>query len=297
MSQKAIVGFGEFLWDVFPDKTVLGGAPGNFAANAVVGGNRGVLLSAVGNDELGEKALAEIHGYGVDISLVPKIKQPTGTVAVTLDENKVPTFEIVENVAWDFVPWSDALANLAQETAAVFYGTLGQRATTSRETLAKFLAALPDDALRVLDVNLRPPFYGDEIILAALETANVLKISDEELPTIARVCELEGDATIPAEITDEVVERIGKMLNQLITKYKLRYLALTLGPQGAILSDADGNTCYQAGFETKLVSTVGAGDSFCAMFISGILAGDPLEKINLDACKRAAVVCGRPGPV
>lgn len=277
-----IVGLGEILWDVFPDSTKFGGAPANFACCAAeLAASISVhMVSGVGKDDLGDRAIRSLQQHGVETSCVARLDQVTGRVDVTLDEAGNASYEFAANSAWDNVPWNDQLGKLAADTRAVCCGTLGQRCETSRKTIQRFVATAPDDALKIFDINLRPPFYSDEIIRQSIELANVLKLNDDELPVVAEMFHLTGDPE--------------SMLRQLAERQELRCIALTLGESGAglLIGDAFHRS---KGVKTNVMDTVGAGDSFTAAMTIGLLQNRPIGEIADQAAKVAAYVCSQPG--
>ncbi len=276
-----IVGLGEILWDVFPDGPRFGGAPANFACHVAALGGNSQIVSAVGRDKLGEKALAELGNRQVGTSGVHRHEdRPTGIVTVSLDADGHASYEFAADTAWDALPWSAELAQLAERTSAVCFGTLGQRNQRSRETIRRFVSATPSAALRIFDVNLRPPFVSDSVILESLALTNVLKLNDEELPTVAALCDLSGS---DVEVMQELADR-----------FALRAVALTRGPRGAVLV-RDGRLSEHPGVAAEVVDTVGAGDAFTAALALGLLDGSDLEAINRSACQLAAFVCSQSG--
>jgi len=283
MSERlpVIVGLGELLWDVFPDGPRFGGAPANFACHVAALGGTAEMVGAVGRDDLGEKALAELHQRNVGTGGLHRDKRrPTGTVTVSLDGDGHASYEFAADTAWDALPWSEELAQLAERTSAVGFGTLGQRSERSAETIRRFVAATPSTALRIFDVNLRPPFVSDSVILESLALANVLKLNDEELPVLAALCGLSGPEV--------------EIMQKLAEKFTLRAVALTRGARGAVLL-RDGRASEQPGIETRVVDTVGAGDAYTAVLALGLLEGRQLDAINREACRVAAFVCSRSG--
>jgi fructokinase len=282
MSERwVVVGLGEVLWDIFPDGPRFGGAPANFACHAAMLGADAFVVSQVGQDKLGDQAVAVLRDRGVDTALVARSgHRPTGTVRVALDEAGKPQFTIGEAVAWDAIPWSESLGNLAARTDAVCFGTLGQRGVVSRQTIRRFLETTRPDCLRVFDVNLRPRFDDRATVLDSLALANVLKLNDEELPVVAAMCGFAG--------TDhEVIEK-------LRDRYQLRLVALTRGARGATLLNAEGS-CECAAPAVQVRDTVGAGDAFTAALVLGWLRGCSLEAIGEHACQVAAYVCSQAG--
>jgi fructokinase len=282
MSQPpTITALGEVLWDVFPDGPRFGGAPANQACHAAALGADAWMVSRVGNDPLGHCALDTLRQQGVNVSCVGRDAQhPTGTVQVALDAAGKPSFTIGENVAWDHLEWSEQTEQLAARCDAVCFGTLGQRGDDSRQVIRRFVAAVPKTALRILDVNLRAPFYDAQIIHQSLELANVFKLSDDELNTVAAACGISGTEA--------------EMLSALIRRYELQAIALSRGGRGATLvREKDRSDCE--GFPVDVKDTVGAGDAFTATLAVGLLAGRPLDAINRRACEIAAYVCSQSG--
>lgn len=276
-----ITGIGEILWDMFPDGAQFGGAPANFVCHAQALGATSHMVSCVGSDELGWRALGYLKENGVDTStVVQSVERPTGTVEVELDAEGVAQYEFAANVAWDGLTWSEALAHAADEVDLVCYGTLGQRSEVSKNTIQRFLKSTTDDCLCVFDVNLRQHFYSEALIRDSLEYANILKLNDEELPVLSSSCDLSGSET--------------SIMEQLKDRYNLRLVALTRGPRGAILFTED--TLSECdGFTVEVKDTVGAGDAFTAAMTLGLLLGHELDRINEHACRVAAFVCSQDG--
>lgn len=283
-TRPVVIGLGEILWDVFPDGARFGGAPANFACSAagLAGGAARVSMAgAVGSDDLGRKAVAEFAARGVDVSAVAILREPTGRVDVTVDKAGHASYVFAPDCAWDGLPWSDSLGGLAAGASAVCYGTLGSRGATSRATIRRFLAEVPPPALRILDINLRPPFWNVEVIQESIALANVVKCNDDELPVLAGILGLSGG---PEAI-----------LRQLVDRHALRLAALTRGANGSLLVAADGATSDLPGTPIDVVDTVGAGDAFTAAATLGLLAGWPLERLHAHAERVAAFVCTRAG--
>ena len=279
-----IVGLGEILWDVFPDGARFGGAPANFACSAAglaAGSARVGMAGAVGRDDLGQRALAELTSRGVDVTAVAVLPEPTGRVDVTVDLAGHASYVFAPDCAWDHVSWSGSLERLAAETSAVCFGTLGSRGSVSLATVRRFVAAVPSSALRILDINLRPPFWSPEIVRDSLPLASIVKCNDDELPVVAELLGLSGS---PEAI-----------LRQLVSSHALRLAALTRGAKGSLLVSADGLSSDLPGTPVEVVDTVGAGDAFTAAVTLGLLAGWPLSKLHAHAERVAAFVCTQAG--
>ncbi|MFA6833385.1 MAG: carbohydrate kinase [Bacteroidaceae bacterium] len=282
MSNTIIVGMGEVLWDVFPTGKKLGGAPANFAYNVSQFGLDGRVVSAIGDDALGDEILKSFNNKSIKY-LMPKVNYPTGTVQVNLDEEGVPCYEIKEDVAWDNIPFSDELKRLALNTRAVCYGSLAQRDEVSRKTINAFLDAMPkgEDYLKIFDVNLRQSFYTKEVLKSSFEKCNVLKINDEELVTVSRMFGYPG-----IDLQDKCWI--------LIAKYNLKMLILTCGTNGSYVFKP-GKVSFQETPKVSVVDTVGAGDSFTAAFCSEYIKGKSIEEAHKFAVEVSAYVCTQSG--
>ncbi|HIG29263.1 MAG TPA: carbohydrate kinase [Verrucomicrobiales bacterium] len=278
-SEKRIVGLGEILWDVFPDRRLFGGAPANFSAHAVALGATVSMVSAVGRDELGTRALEELRNRGIDTDTVAIKDSLTGTVNITLDTQGEATYIFASNAAWDHLNWSERHEALALKTDAVAFGSLGQRSRSPRECIRKFVESTPHDCLRIFDVNLRQDFYSKGLIHDSLYLANILKLNDEELEIL-----------FPARGNRNLYDR----LKTLCADFDLNLVALTRGTEGAIIvNKQEISECR--GVATEVKDTVGAGDAFTAVLAHGLLAGIPIDHINRHACRTAAFVCSQAG--
>lgn len=276
-----LVGLGEILWDLLPSGKQLGGAPANFVYQANALGGQGVVASSVGTDPLGEEILDRLKGLALDGDYVARDEaHPTGTVSVQIDADGNPSYTIHKDVAWDFIPESAQLKTLARLTHAVCFGSLAQRSPVSRATIHAFLESTPQQALRIFDVNLRQSYYTREILDESLQPANVLKISEEELPVVAKLLGVEGDETTQ-------VKMIGR-------RYGLGLVAMTRGKRGSLLISAT-HAATHPGCAVEVVDTVGAGDAFTAALALGMLKKYELSQISDCANRLAAFVCSRPG--
>lgn len=283
MNKPIVVGMGEALWDVLPDGKKIGGAPANFAFHAGQAGMDSRVVSAVGNDALGEEALATLEGKGLNIEAVARVDFPTGVVNVSLGEQGIPQYDICEGVAWDNIPFTPALANLASQAQAVCWGSLAQRNEVSRKTIFSFLDAMPSDEerLKVFDINLRQQFYTLEIIEASCRRANVLKINDEELVLVSELLRL--GAGSPEVLCRSLMERYG-----------LSILVLTCGANGSYVFTPV-ETSYRVTPKVQVADTVGAGDSFTATLVGELLRKTPVGVAHEHAVEVAAYVCTQQG--
>ncbi|MFC5050493.1 carbohydrate kinase [Rubritalea spongiae] len=276
-----IAGMGETLWDVYPDGARLGGAPTNFACHAAQLGERGEVISCVGGDAQGEQARVELAELGVGTDFIHVSETlPTGTVEVELDGEGKPRYAITADVAWDAIPSSHELLEFATTIDAVCFGVLSQRSEMSRTSIQRVLERMPEGALKVLDVNLREPWYDKNAVELALVSANVLKLSDEELPVLAEYFDLRGSAA-------EQLECIRQQFN-------LRYVVYTCGAEGSALSSENGYL-FAPSSKAEVVDSVGAGDAFTASFCVGLLRGYAQEDCLKFANRVAGYVCAQSG--
>lgn len=282
MSEKIVIGMGEALWDVLPEGKKIGGAPANFAYHVSQFGLPSCVISAIGDDPLGKEIDDNFTSKGLNHKL-PKVPYATGTVQVELDANGVPQYDIKENVAWDNIPFDKDIEELAKNTKAICFGSLAQRNVVSRETINKFLDAMPkgDDTLVVFDINLRQNFYTKEILTNSMKRCNILKINDEELVIISRLFGYPG-----IDLQDKCWILLGK--------YNLKMLILTCGVNGSYVF-TPGKVSFQPTPKVEVADTVGAGDSFTAAFIASILKGKSVEEAHSKAVQTSAFVCTKKG--
>ncbi len=273
---------GEALWDVLPEGKKIGGAPANFAYHVSQFGLTSCVVSAVGPDALGKEIQENLTSKGLN-HLIAEVPYPTGTVQVEIDQAGVPQYEIKENVAWDNIPYTSQLESLAKRTQAVCFGSLAQRNVVSRETINRFLDAMPqtEDSLVVFDVNLRQGFYNKEILCNSMKRCNILKINDEELVTVSRMFGYPG-----IDLQDKCWILMGK--------YNLKMLILTCGINGSYVF-TPGNVSFQPTPKVDVADTVGAGDSFTAAFIASILKGKSVAEAHSIAVRTSAFVCTKDG--
>lgn len=280
--ESYVVGIGEALWDMLPGGKQLGGAPSNFAFHVKRLGLPVKVVTALGCDALGNEIADVFQAKEID-SLVSRVPYPTGTVQVELDEAGVPSYEIKTEVAWDYIPYNSALADLAHHTKVVCFGSLAQRSEMSRTTIYRFLDAMPqtDEVLKVFDINLRQQFYTKEIIHESLRRCNILKINDEELLTVSNLFKLGGETVV-------------EQCRDLLLAYGLQMVILTCGENGSYVV-SENQTSYRETPKVEVVDTVGAGDAFTAAFIAGILKGKPITDAHRLAVNVSAYICTQPG--
>ncbi|MDD3211743.1 carbohydrate kinase family protein [Bacteroides graminisolvens] len=279
---QVIVGMGEALWDVLPEGKKIGGAPANFAYHVSQFGFDSRIVSAVGEDTDGTEIMDVFQKKALK-TMIARVPYPTGTVQVTLDAVGVPCYDIKEAVAWDNIPFTDELKSLALNTRAVCFGSLAQRSQVSRDTIKRFLDAMPDldGNLKIFDVNLRQGFYTKEILCDSMSRCNVLKINDEELVVTSRIFDYPG-----IDLQDKCWI--------LLAKYNLKMLILTCGTNGSYVF-TPGVVSFQETPRVAVADTVGAGDSFTAAFTSAVLAGKPVQEAHKLAVEVSAFVCTQSG--
>lgn len=277
-----IVGLGELLWDLLPAGEQLGGAPANFAYVTALLGDCGIVASRIGLDERGDKALALLQKAGLTTAhlQVDELRR-TGTVEVELGDRGKPAYTITEDVAWDGLQWTADWQELAGRADAVCFGSLAQRSPQSRRTIQGFLQATRPDALLVFDVNLRAPFYSAEVVIESLRLAKVLKLNDEELPILMKLCGLEG-------ATEE------ESLRRLLQTYDLQMVCLTRGEQGSLLLTEAASVAHP-GQSIEVADTIGAGDGFTAALMHHYLRNASPQRISEAANRMGAWVASQVG--
>lgn len=276
------ISLGEILWDCLPTGKLLGGAPANVGWHAKQLGADARVVSAVGDDELGHEILRRLDEMGLGHETVEVIKdKPTSTVDAVLDAHGVPTYTIHKDVAWDVMPATAKAINLAKTAKAINFGSLYQRSGNGRKVTRAILLATPADCLRVFDINLRPPFVYPDVIKDTLELTTVVKLNHEELAYLANHFSWPDD---PRSALEELRKNYPNIKHAVVTR----------GPDGVWWMSADGfYSC--PGKKVKVVDTIGAGDSFTAVIIMGLLAGRPVDRIMEAALTVAGFVCSQPG--
>lgn len=288
-----IVGLGEALFDVFGDREVLGGAPLNVAVHAqqlasAVGG-RGLPASRVGRDALGERLLRELSDRGVSTAAIQRDdRHPTGRVLVTVQGGE-PSYEIVRDAAWDHLAWDDDWRQLAEQCSAVCFGTLAQRSPQSRETILSFVRQARQ-AIRMFDVNLRRDGASAEVVRESCALATVVKLNDQELPTVARWLDLPGSGEAGPTASEG-------QATALRERFGLNSVVMTRGAAGTIVYTVDGRAegeppryCVH-----READAVGAGDACSAGILVGMLLGWPAGRTVALANAAGAFVASRPG--
>lgn len=279
MKKPVVVGIGELLWDMLPAGKRAGGAPINFVYNATQLGADGYAISAVGKDALGREIITELEKSQIH-HILEKNDYPTGIVEVVLN-NGIPSYTIVEGVAWDHIRETPEQVEVIKKADAICFGTLALRSAETKKTVTSLLKQAPDKAYKLFDVNLRCGYYSRELIDELLRLANVFKINDEEMVVVKELFGINSD--------DETA------CKRFIDEYGLRYLIFTAGEKYSIMYASDGEKSFLETPRVKVADTVGAGDSFSAGFVMGLLTGKTLREAHRQAADTAAFVCTKSG--
>ncbi|MBI1226877.1 MAG: carbohydrate kinase [Bacteroidetes bacterium] len=278
MSKPTIICLGEVLWDLLPSGKIAGGAPMNVAFHANQFGLHSKMISRVGQDGLGEELLGFLNQKGVSTELVQTDGSfPTGIVNVILDEKGSPSYEIVQPAAWDYIQSNSKMQNAVEQADVLVFGSLACRNGITKNTLLELLKVAK---LRVLDVNLRQPYYSNSLLEDLLIQADIVKMNDEELELISGYW---IDLYDPKE-----------QMVFLSKKFGLQKLIVTCGSNGAACLDESGYH-EQSGFPVTVKDTIGSGDSFLAAFLSKMLTGENAADCLRFACAIGALVATKQG--
>lgn len=277
-----VAAFGEMLWDLLPSGRVLGGAPFNVAHRAAAIGDRGVVVSRLGDDDLGREALAAMRALGMDTACVQvDADRPTGTVPVSLDAAGTPVFTIRPDVAYDRIEPAPAADAAIAAADCLCFGTLVQRSPVSAATLHRLLDRFRGP-LSLLDLNLRRDCWTPATVRSSVARAGVLKLNDEEAATIAPLYGLEGTA-------------LREFPRAMLAATDLSHVVVTLGARGAYAVSRAGETVYEPAHAVDVVDTVGSGDAFAAGLAHALLAGWPLARALAYGNALGALVAGQRG--
>jgi fructokinase len=278
MRKPVVIGLGEVLWDLLPGEKKLGGAPANVAFHAQQLGADAVVVSAIGNDALGEEMIDVLVKKQLRHHLA-KTDWPTGTVEVKLHQGN-PEYNIIENVAWDHIQYTTEIEFLADVASAICFGSLAQRCLLTQQTIYKVLSQMPDQAIKLFDINIRQQYFTREILLRSLNACNMLKINHEELDLLTGLLQLPSDET--------------EKLHVILQKFGLKLIALTKGEKGSLLY-TDKEVSRVEATHIQVVDTIGAGDSFSAALIMGLINKKPLRQIHQHAARVSSFVCTQKG--
>ena len=272
-----VLSFGEVLWDVYPDKKVIGGAPFNFAGSFASLGGNATLVSAVGNDEAASETIQAVQALSVDTDMIAHTQYPTGFCLVTVNEQGVPNYELRRGVAYDYIPVPPNIQEKCFD--ALYFGTLAQRSEVSADSLRKIIESVHCKEI-IFDINIRQFYYDRQILENGLKACSVLKFSREEAFVFTETGIMERERCM------DDMSFLQLLCRYLAKFYDIRTIAVTLDKDGAFAFSREEDKFY---FSEKpqgaVISTVGAGDSFCAAFLYGLLQNKPL-----DICLNNAVI-------
>ena len=274
-----VVCFGEVLWDIFPEGSRAGGAPFNAAYNIHKMGINAKMLSRVGNDELGKKLTDQIESWGITTDYIQTDeKHPTSTVIAKIDEHNEATYEIIDDVAWDYIELLDEHKDLVSNAGAFIFGSLSARNPKTKETLLQLLEYAK---LKIFDVNFRPPFIDVELIKALLHKADIVKMNKAEMRQIIMFLGEEYKSE------DESAGFIQQYFN-------INEIILTKGSKGARYFIGNQNYGYNA-IPITIADTVGSGDAFLSGFISKRIKNESPDEIMKQAISLGAFITSKSG--
>lgn len=274
-TKTQIVSIGEVVFDILPDSRKLGGAPADFLRAAVKYGAQGSLLSAIGADDLGREVITELNKFNIKpvLAITP---YPTGRVLIFNNFGTGHTVHILENSAWDYIPFTSQAEKCVQHADALYFDTLGLRKPYSRGTILDLIDAAPKNAYRFFDVNLRLNYYDKDIICQLLNRSDILKLNTEELKILKTYLKLSGSTE--------------HMCLQLKDSYNLQYIILTNMAKESLIWGKDGLTTVK---NTRLQQTFayGAGNAFAGAFMGAILQGNSQKDAHQAANAAAVEIC------
>lgn len=277
-----IAAFGEVLWDILPDRVIIGGAPFNFAYRINSLGQKAFIVSSVGRDEYGYKALEKVRELNMSTEYIQQdSRYPTGTVQVFLDEFKKPDYNIITEVAYDHIRLNDAMISMVNTVDCLCFGTLAQRNRGSMETLRTMLASF-NGRFRLYDINLRKNCYTHDMINASLLHTDIIKLNDEEAVEVNELLQLNA-INLPG------------IAKEILNRYPVQICVITLGPNGVLAISADDEIVYEPGYNVLMEDPLGAGDAFSAGFISKILSGSDLREACRFGNQLGAIVATQAG--
>jgi fructokinase len=280
--KKTAMAIGEVLWDLLPDCTHLGGASFNFAYRVNSLGDCGLMVSRLGTDDLGDRALEAVAGFGMATTYLQRDDaHPTGTVEVSFDTQGMPDYFIVPDVAYDYIELAEALCDAAAQADCLCFGTLVQRSERTRETLHRLLEQAAN-CLRVLDINLRKDCYNRETVEYSLAHADLLKLNDDEVRLLSELLGIScGD---PIGFCQEIMGR-----------YPARHCLVIFGDCGALVCSRTGEVTYEPGYRVEVADSIGSGDAFTAGFVHRYLHGATVGEACHFGNKLGAIVATQIG--
>ncbi len=278
-----ILSFGEILFDIIEEEPHLGGAPLNFAAHVAQCGGEAYILSRVGTDALGNRAIREIKALGVKDDFVQNdLQYPTGTVDVVLTTGQ-PDYFIHENVAYDYIDFDVLRGEIKSHSFDVLYfGTLAQRNRISGQTLKKLVAENKFQHV-FYDINLRKNSYSKQIVNDSLQLCTILKLNEEEVATVSEMF-------YPKHLERE------ELIKQLTMDFRIDTIIVTAGDKGCQIFQNDTSVFIKA-YPVEVSDAIGAGDAFSAAFIVEYLKNGDVKKSAEVASRLGSFVAGSRGAI
>ncbi|MCJ8167306.1 carbohydrate kinase [Pontibacter sp. E15-1] len=278
MTQHQIICFGEVLWDVLPSGKMPGGAPMNVAIHLSYSGFTPSIISRVGNDDLGKELLGFLEEKALSTEWIQTGQTHlTGVVKANVSDKNEVTYKILEPVAWDYIQYdAEAAAHVAASDVFI-YGSLAARSQTTQKTLVQYLELA---RFKVLDVNLRPPYYNAERMTTLLHFADAVKMNHQELEEISGWFGWVGSEQ--------------EQMQALYEHFGLQLLVVTRGDKGAAALTAEGYHQHK-GYKVEVEDTIGSGDAFLATFLKNYLHLEPVEVALERACLVGAYVATQVG--
>ena len=284
MTKPLVLSFGELLWDMLPDGPVLGGAPANFSANLSNLGISTALISCVGKDRLGDEALKQLERIGINLDYIQRTgTAPTGTVDVQMNSEGSPSYKINTDVAYDHIQPCEYPTAIFEAVRLVCFGTLIQRSAVAQAALANLLQRTPN-ALKLLDINLRPDCFSASTVGWSLKQADILKLNDTEVLELSRLL---SDPPLRPDAFCEFI----------FSNYGIQTILITKGAAGVFARARSGEVVELLGCKVDVVDTIGAGDAFTAGFVFRLLAGDSLRNCCEFGNRLGAFIAGKKGGI
>jgi len=275
MNKTLIAGIGEVVYDILPDSRKLGGAPADFLHHAGIFGANVSLISAIGADDLGREVVSELNKFNINpvLAITP---YPTGRVLIFKNTDGY-TAHILENAAWDYIPYTTEAENCIKKADAIYFGTLALRRTYSYNTILDLIDEANHAEYKFFDINLRQNYYSKELILELLKRANILKINTDELKVLRNLLNLRGS--------------IDDVCLNLKDKYELKYLILNDGAKESKILGFDNLETNIKNSRVQQHFAYGAGNAFGGSFLGAIMAGKSQQEAHEIANDIAVKIC------
>lgn len=263
--RKKIVAFGEVVWDILPHDKVLGGTPSNMVFRCNSFGEKGHLLSRVGDDELGNEALARLQELGISIANVQVDSEfPTGTVNITFDNKNEPVFNVTPDVAFDHIEFSTEALKLVRNADCLFFGLLPQRFGISKNTIRELIKESPS-SLKFFDLKLFQHFFNVSVVENLLFSSHLVRIKEKEI----------GFLTEKLGLQNGGLEKFGE---QLVNKYNIDLVLITRGAKGVFAFHKKQGAFFDSGYLIEMEDNIGSGMAFSAGFLHFFLQKSSLQE-------------------